>query len=89
MTDKTYIMPDNLRTVLHIAKVLYSTHGAVWFDSWAFTDMTTMSWKEINYCVDELVLHGFLDWRGKGVTDFNSGTRISQVGLDYLEGVKS
>lgn len=84
MNDYTYIMPDNLRTVLGIARTLYNVHGAVWFDPWAFTDMTTMSWEEINYCVDELVLFGFLDWRGKGVTDANAGVRINQTGLDYL-----
>ncbi len=87
MSDYVYVMPDNLRTVLGIAKTLYNVHGAVWFDPWAFTSMTVMSWKEINHCVDELVLFGYLDWRGKGEHAPDRGTRITQMGLDYLAGV--
>jgi hypothetical protein len=86
MNDTTYIMPENMRTVLSIAKTLYIAHGAVWFDPWAFTSMTTMRWVEINHWIDDLVLFGYLDWRGKGEHAPERGVMITQEGLDYLEG---
>lgn len=77
-------LDDRERSILSIAKTLHNVHGPRFFMLDAYLSMTTRQYRAILHTATTLVESGYLEWRdslGGG------GCRITQAGLDYLQGV--